>query len=95
MYTIDNFSLNPDKVLAQANIQALKDKATNTYMIPNNQEYRLDLISNSIYGRVEFKWILMYVNNIFSISQLKTNTILKYPKFSDISEVLLRTMERS
>ena len=54
------------------------------YIIPRNQEYRLDLITKSIYGDTQFDWILMRLNSIIQIEELAQNHKLIYVTRSNL-----------
>lgn len=92
-YSIENLISYPDKSFIQANIKDLVSDNNADYVIPSQQEFRLDLISYKLYGLVELKWLLIYVNNIIDLSQLKAGEIIKYPTFDEYIQFLLKTFE--
>lgn len=49
-------------------------------VIPASKQYRPDLVSNQVYGTVDFWWKIMEVNQIFDILDFKTGTNIRLPK---------------
>lgn len=94
-YGIGSFISYPDKSFIQANIKELKSQADLEYVIPPKNALRLDAISYELYGRVELKWLLIYINTIVDISQLKSGVRLKYISLDKFTGYLLRTLENS
>ena len=57
-----------------------KAKDNDLYMvIPAGMEYRPDLVSQKVYGIVDFWWKIMEANNIKDIFEFKTGTNLRLP----------------
>lgn len=93
-YSVSNLIVDPDKAFIEANIKELKRLAKRSYTIPDEEQYRLDLISNSIYGVIDLKWFLLYVNDIIDISVLKSGVIIKYLPLEDVLTAILKSMEK-
>jgi hypothetical protein len=87
-FNIDNFIVGVDNSFISANLKRLKEVSTSTYVIPPRHACRLDLISNLIYGSVNMKALLIYVNDIFDVSVVKHGYKLKYPQIKDILSVM-------
>jgi hypothetical protein len=51
--------------------------------------YRPDLISYKIYGHVQYKMLLMEYNSLFSVVDLVSGTLLKYPALASMENILL------
>lgn len=93
-FNIENLIVDVDKSFIAANIKELKELATYSYPIKSNEEYRMDLISYSIYNTVKLKWLLIYVNDMIDLSVLKADTIIKYVALEDFMSYLLKSMEK-
>lgn len=94
-FSPDKFIVDVSTSFIQANIKSLKDVSTFVYVIPPRAEYRLDIISNDIYGTTELKWLLMYVNGIIDVSVLTFGYKLSYPSIQDVVSVLFQTADQS
>lgn len=51
---------------------------------------RPDLISFRFYGTTEYWWIIMAYNNMLSVEELVTGTVLEIPSEEDISRLFFR-----
>lgn len=93
IYNISNFIINPDQGFIAANIKDLIAACDKVVMVTPSTEYRPDLVSQNIYGTVELKWLLMYVNKLCGLVQFTSGLVLKYPPKTIIVEYMLRTQE--
>lgn len=60
--------------------QPIEVGASDKYMIiPASAQYRPDLVSNKVYGTVDFWWKIMEVNLIFDIIDFKTGRNIRLP----------------
>jgi hypothetical protein len=92
-YDLNSFIVDADKSFIQANIKALKEKATGVYIVPPMHAHRLDLISNTIYGTVKMKPYLLYVNDIIDVSVVEHGFKMLYPPIKSILAVMGETSE--
>ena len=86
--SLERFILDEDKSYVHLYLGDLKKTSSGRYIIPLSREYRLDLISYDIYGTVELKWVLMVINDIYSIGDLVYGLELKYPTVGSLINVL-------
>jgi len=59
--------------------QTLPSSSDRFTVIPNNMEYRPDLLSSKIYGVPDFWWKIMEVNKIFDIFDFKAGINIRIP----------------
>ena len=90
---LDSFILDDDKSFISAHIKVLREKATLLYTVPAGYDYRLDLVSNDLYGTPHLKWLLIYVNRICDVSVVVEGAVLSYCSYSDYASVLMRASE--
>ena len=94
-FNIGNFIKGVDKAFIQANIKKLKEVSTSVYIIPPMYTHRMDLLSNFLYRTTELKWLLLYVNDIVDISEVRIGYKLYYPEIQDILAVMNETKENT
>ena len=92
-YNLDNFISDKDKSFISANLQSLKDSATNVFTVSPGLTYRLDLIADLLYGNVSLKWVLIYVNDIIDISVVEHGYVMHYPDLKVVLAALNTTSE--
>lgn len=92
-FNIDKFITDKDKAYIAANIKQLKERATSVYTIPSKNVRRLDLISYDLYGTVNLKWLLIYLNDIIDISVVEFGYRMRYVKIQDLLKYLFETAE--
>lgn len=92
-FNVASFIVTPDKAFINANIKELRRISNNIHVIKPEQEFRLDLISFDLFDTVNLKWVLIYVNDIFDVSDVLSGRELKHPSFSEFLSFLLRTLE--
>ena len=54
------------------------------------EEFRPDLISFKFFDTTEYWWVIMAYNNLLSIEELTTNTILEIPSEESLSKLFFR-----
>lgn len=92
-FNVDKFITDKDKSFISANIRDLKQRTTSVYTVPSKNVKRLDLISYDLYGTVNLKWILLYLNDIVDVSVLEFGYRLRYVKMQDLLKYLFETAE--
>jgi hypothetical protein len=92
-FDLENVIADKDLAFIQANLIKLKELSTSVYVIPPSQTHRLDLISYTIYGTVNMKHYLMYVNDLIDLSVLEFGYKLKYPALKDILMIINETKD--
>jgi len=88
IYSFDIKKLNKDDKnlfdIFEKNIQYNKSITLYMYLIPREQEMRLDLISKALYGSTGYIEELMVINNIMSPYSLKENQMIYYCNENDM-----------
>ena len=74
------------------NLTKLKEKGS--YMI-SNDFYRPDLISNNIYGDVQYWWLLMEYNGFLSEKELKIGRNVKYFDLQDLYNLYYKCINKN
>lgn len=67
--------------------------SVNDYQIPYRENFRIDLISKSVYSNSKLWWIIKHYNNILYINDLASGNILKIPT-QGIIETAIRQYRR-
>ena len=71
-----------------------KDYPLSTYVVPQEHEMRIDLISNELYGSVDYSDFLLSLNDIDNPLNVKYNDELKYVDFEAISEYRVKVIDQ-
>jgi hypothetical protein len=92
-FDLNSFIVGLDKSFIQANMDKLKNTNNPPYIVPPSFAYRMDLISNAIYGTVSMKVFLMIVNDITDLSVVKYGFKMYYPTMKQIIAVMNETQD--
>lgn len=75
-------------VVTSSYMEALvKLRAAGSYKV-TTERYRPDLISAKIYGREEYKMMLLAYNGLFTFLQVEEGVELKYPSLTDLEDLM-------
>ena len=93
IYDIENIKKNDKGIydLTQLTFKYRNDVQLFTYTVQQGEEMRIDLVSESIYGSVEYVDLIMSINYIDNPLNIKEGVILLYPDPSKID--LFRIVE--
>ena len=93
IYDIDNLKKDDTGSydLSQLTFKHRNDVEMYSYVVQQGEEMRIDLISESIYGSVEYVDILMHINYIDNPLNIKEGVTIMYPSPSKIE--LFRIVE--
>jgi hypothetical protein len=72
-----------------------KDYPLSKYVVPQEFEMRIDLISNDIYGSVDESDFLLSLNDISNPMNIKYNDELLYVDYSAISEYRVKIVDQA
>lgn len=90
-FDIENFTI--DDSFIHINKDLLLPYATEVYVVKQDEQCRLDLIANSIYGTISLKTLLIVLNDIVDVSVVRFGYKLHYVPIQDIIRVLNEIQE--
>lgn len=70
-------------------MEFVKRQPFSFYTIPKDQAYRIDLISNAIYGRTDMYWIIWNLNSFLNIENINFNRSIKFVNLNNVEEAYL------
>lgn len=78
-------------------LRRLKGKLVYSKYYVRDEHHRPDLLSERIYGtgNTQYWWILMYLNNLRSFTDLKSGIIIHAPTLSSLEDILFSLQQSS
>lgn len=64
----------------------LRDSVLYEYEVPENQAYRIDLISRTLYNNTDLYWVIMTINSLVYVQEIHARRIIKYATLNDIEK---------
>lgn len=88
-YSIEFFSFN--KSFLNIDFSDMKEGDYELFLISDKYQYRIDLISILFYDNMYYSYIILLVNNIKDILDLRSGVYIKIPKVSYLEKKYFNT----